>query len=232
MKRASINAGLWWSPPDADWDDLFPDTWKSTDVVAATQRVFERLPGTYIPARDGQLVLQQGADVVATGLANAGWTNLTNGPNSMPNAKNFTFGKTTYMTIDGERGGPLATYLATANARPNFEMWLNTTVNRVVRTGGQVIALELEAFGENGHSGFVNVTATGKVIISAGVFGTARILYRSGIGPTDQLQIVQSSTDGPTMISEDEWIDLPVGHGLQDHTNVSYPHPEKGGPGF
>lgn len=105
--------------------------------------------------------------MIAGGLGKAGWTNLTDGPNAMPNAKNFTFGKTTYMAIDGERGGPLATYLVTANARSNFDMWLNTTVNRVIRTAGQVTALELEPFGENGHSGFVNVTATGKVIISA-----------------------------------------------------------------
>lgn len=42
---ASINSGLWWSPPDADWDELFPETWKAADVTAATQRLFERIPG-------------------------------------------------------------------------------------------------------------------------------------------------------------------------------------------
>lgn len=113
--------------------------------------------------------------------------------------------------------------MVTAHARSNLELWMNTTVTRVIRNAGQVTALELEPFGENGHSGFVNLTSTGKVVLSAGVFGTARILYRSGIGPTDQLQIVQSSSDGPTMIAQDEWLDLPVGHGLQDHTNVSRP---------
>jgi cellobiose dehydrogenase (acceptor) len=42
-----------------------------------------------------------------------------------------------------------------------------------------------------------------------------------GIGPVDQLEIVASSDDGPTFISEDEWINLPVGENLVDHTNVS-----------
>ncbi len=44
-----------------------------------------------------------------------------------------------------------------------------------------------------------------------------------GIGPADQLRIVRSSTDGPTMISNDSWIDLPVGYNLNDHVNVSCP---------
>jgi hypothetical protein len=43
-----------------------------------------------------------------------------------------------------------------------------------------------------------------------------------GIGPTDQLTIVKNSaTDGPTMISSDQWINLPVGYNLNDHVGVS-----------
>jgi cellobiose dehydrogenase (acceptor) len=45
-----------------------------------------------------------------------------------------------------------------------------------------------------------------------------------GIGPTDQLQIVQSSpTDGATMINSTYWVNLPVGYNLLDHLNVSVP---------
>jgi cellobiose dehydrogenase (acceptor) len=43
-----------------------------------------------------------------------------------------------------------------------------------------------------------------------------------GIGPTDQLNVVKSSSiDGATMISQDQWINLPVGYNLDDHTGVS-----------
>ncbi len=44
-----------------------------------------------------------------------------------------------------------------------------------------------------------------------------------GIGPEDQLEVVQTSTDGPTMISNSSWIKLPVGYNLNDHVNVRYP---------
>lgn len=41
-----------------------------------------------------------------------------------------------------------------------------------------------------------------------------------GIGPTDQLQVVAGSSDGPTMINSTDWITLPVGYNLDDHVNV------------
>jgi cellobiose dehydrogenase (acceptor) len=45
---------------------------------------------------------------------------------------------------------------------------------------------------------------------------------RSGIGPTDQLEVVKASAlDGATMIGNDSWINLPVGYNLDDHLNVS-----------
>ena len=43
-----------------------------------------------------------------------------------------------------------------------------------------------------------------------------------GIGPADQLAVVnRTAIDGPTMISSDQWIELPVGYNLNDHVNVS-----------
>jgi cellobiose dehydrogenase (acceptor) len=44
--------------------------------------------------------------------------------------------------------------------------------------------------------------------------------FSGGIGPTDQLQVVQTSTDGPTMINSSYWINTPVGYNLDDHLNV------------
>jgi hypothetical protein len=47
------------------------------------------------------------------------------------------------------------------------------------------------------------------------------IKHTGGIGPEDQLAIVNgSASDGETMISEDQWINLPVGENLMDHPNV------------
>jgi cellobiose dehydrogenase (acceptor) len=45
-------------------------------------------------------------------------------------------------------------------------------------------------------------------------------MQTGGIGPADQLDIVKSSSDGPTMIDKSAWINLPVGNNLVDHVNV------------
>jgi cellobiose dehydrogenase (acceptor) len=208
-------------PYALDWDFNFPAGWKSTDVAAATNRVFSRIPGTTRPSRDGQIYLPNGMNTIREGLRSSGWRDID--LNANPNQKNRTFGYTPYMYANGERGGPLATYLVTAKARSNFKLWTSTAVRRLVRSGGHVTGIEVEPYLDGGYQGTVRLTpVTGRVILSAGTFGSAKILLRSGIGPQDQLYVVGNSTiDGSTMISQDQWINLPVGYNLEDHTNVS-----------
>ncbi|KAI0014611.1 fungal cellulose binding domain-containing protein [Xylariomycetidae sp. FL0641] len=215
----AVNAALWWRPYGLDWDYNFPEGWQASDMQDATDRLFARIPGTDTPSMDGKLYYQQGFEVLAGGLEAGGWKNVT--ANDVPNEKNHTFSHTPYMFSHGERGGPMATYLVSASERDNFDLWMGTAVKRVIREGGHITGVEVEAFTDGGYAGVVNVTAgSGRVILSAGTFGSAKILMRSGIGPDDQLEIVKNSADGPTMIGNDSWINLPVGYNLDDHTNT------------
>ncbi|EHL03777.1 putative Cellobiose dehydrogenase [Glarea lozoyensis 74030] len=214
----AVNAGLWWKPNPMDWDENFPAGWKSSDMAGATERVFSRIPGTDHPSMDGQRYLQSGYDVIADGLANAGWKYVT--ANDAPSEKNRTFAHAPHMFSGGERGGPMATYLVTANGRSNFHMWLNTSVERIQRDGGHATGLDVVAFNNGGRVGTVKLAPKGRVVLSAGAFGTPKLLFRSGIGPTDQLQVVKGSSDGDKMIAEKDWINLPVGYNLNDHLNT------------
>lgn len=220
-----------------------------SDVEAATERVFERIPGTTHPSQDGQLYYQQGYDALTSGLNASGWEYVV--PNDSPDKKNFTFGHTTYMSINGERGGPLATYLATAASRSDvFTLWTDTAVNRIVRSGSLATGVDVACSATGGYAGTVQLTPnTGRVIVSAGTFGTPKLLLRSkycalhegvwpllgvqevadcpttgGIGPTDMLDVVRNSTDGANMVESDAWINLPVGYNLVEQMNVSNRH--------
>ena len=113
----------------------------------------------------------------------------------------------------------MATYLVTANERKNFNLITNTTVARVVRDGSRITGVEIEAFLKGGQCGTVKVKPGGKVILSAGAFGTPKILFRSGIGPVDQLNIVQKA-EPSKMVKNAHWIELPVGYNLDDHVNT------------
>lgn len=216
----AVNAGLWWKPNPLDWDYNFPAGWKHGDLAAATDRTFKRIPGTTTPSTDGKLYRQEGFNVLASGFNQSGWSYVT--PNDHPDKKNHTYGHTTYMFEHGERGGPMATYLVTASQRKLFTLWTNTAVTRVVRVGGHAVGVETECYGAGGKAGTVNVTPVkGRVILSAGTFGSAKLLMRSGIGPTDQLEVVKASEkDGKGMIASSDWINLPVGYNLVDHVNT------------
>ncbi|KAK4953804.1 hypothetical protein LTR10_008408 [Elasticomyces elasticus] len=217
-REIDLNAGLWWRANPADFDYNFPDGWKSADMEPAISRVFDRIPFTERPSMDGVLYKPEGYNIVGGALAAAGWKNVS--ADTVPGEKNLTFSHPDHMFSGGERGGPLATYLVTADARSNFKLIMNTGVNRVVRDGSRMTGVELQAFLPGGLCGTVKVTPkTGKVILSAGAFGTPKILFRSGIGPQDQLEVVQKA-EGAKMVNSSQWLNLPVGYNLDDHTNT------------
>ncbi|CAO2654539.1 Nn.00g112720.m01.CDS01 [Neocucurbitaria sp. VM-36] len=228
----AVNSALWWKPHPNDFDVNFPVGWKTSDMQKHIQTVWNRIPGTYIPSKDGKLYLQQGFDTVTQGLEAGGFKYVV--PNDHPDQKNLTYGHSTFFLENAERHGPIATYLVTAMKRKNFALWTNTVARRLTRTGGHIIGVELECSKAGtvgpGRSGTVRVTpGTGRVILSAGTFGSARVLLRSGIGPSDQLDIVKNSAvDGATMIASDQWINLPVGYNLNDHvgTDIQIAHPD------
>jgi len=215
---AAVNAALWWNPVPEDWDYNFPAGWKAADIKAATQRVFKRIPGTDTPSMDGKRYKQEGYEVLKKAFVADGWKEVV--PNSTPEQKDRVFGHPPFNYENAQRQGPLGTYLVSALARKNFKLWTNTAVRRVIRTGGKATGVEL-AGGAGGYCGNVTLNPGGRVILSSGTFGSTKLLYRSGIGPKEQLTVVKNSQqDGPTFIKEAEWINLPVGSNLNDHVNT------------
>ncbi|KAI6708036.1 cellobiose dehydrogenase [Diplocarpon mali] len=115
---------------------------------------------------------------------------------------------------NGIRSGPIHTYLPLAQASPNFKLELNTKVIRVVRTGSLITGVEVEnAAGRQ----IINLKTGGAVILTAGVMSTPRVLFNSAIGPAAQINIVKAAETGIT-VPESDWINLPVGLGVKDHS--------------
>jgi cellobiose dehydrogenase (acceptor) len=217
---SAVNAALWWKPVDVDFDYNFPAGWKSADVKGAIDRVFKRIPGTDTPSMDGKRYKQEGFDVLSGALGADGWKSVV--ANNQQNQKNRTYSHSPFMYQNGQRHGPLGSYMVTALGRKNFKLWTSTMARRVVRTGGKATGVELESgVGGTGYCGTVNLNPGGRVILAGGAFGSSKVLFRSGIGPKDQLNVVKNSAiDGPTFIKESDWINLPVGQNLNDHVNT------------
>lgn len=225
----AVNAALWWRPPAADWDENFAPVapgWSADDMRAAADAVFARVPGTDRPSADGLLSspgLDGGWAPVARALAASGWREVR--ANDEPDDKDGTFSYPNFSIEAGQRGGAHASYLASASRRAHFRLVTNTMVRRVVRDGARATGVEVEpsatgaADGSGLCAGVVRVApGRGRVVLSGGYLGTAKVLFRSGIGPESQLRVVQAAEGSGGVGDESRWLRLPVGEGLRDHT--------------
>lgn len=105
-----------------------------------------------------------------------------------------------------------------ALAKANFKLQLNTKVIRVVRRGSTMTGVELET--AQGRQ-IVNLKPGGSVLLAAGVMSTPRVLFNSGIGPSEQINNVKAGTTAVTLPLENDWINLPVGVEVKDHSRYT-----------
>jgi choline dehydrogenase len=112
--------------------------------------------------------------------------------------------------VDGVRQSGALTYLAAARSRPNLTIRSDVLVDRVLFAGNRAVGVQLASPRES-------VTA-GRVILSAGAYGSPAILMRSGLGSADELRALGIPVRA----------DMPgVGQNLQDHPllNLRYAAP-------
>ncbi|KAJ7489446.1 cellobiose dehydrogenase [Mycena latifolia] len=220
----SVNGALYWLPSDSDFstNNGWPTQWGNHAPYTAALKA--RLPPTDAPSRDGKRYLEQTSTVVSQLLNSQGYRNVT--INDSPNSKDHIYGYAAYDFIAGKRGGPVATYLQTALARKNFKLKMYTNVLNVVRNGSQITGVKTNDTTVPG--GIYPLNPNGRVILSAGSYGSARVLFRSGIGPSDMINLVAGDpVAGPNLPPSSQWINLPVGYNVSDNPSINlvFTHP-------
>ncbi|KAF9491048.1 cellobiose dehydrogenase [Pleurotus eryngii] len=223
---STINGGLYWYPPDSDFSVAsgWPSSW--ANHAPYTQKMKTRLPSTDHSSMDGIRYLPQSFNVAKRLLDPQGYRQLT--INDEPNQKDHVYGYSSFFFQGGKRTGPTGTYFKTAKARPNFTYRDYTFVNSIIRNGTKVLGVQTNDT-SLGPDGFIPVTPHGRVILSGGSFGSPRLLFSAGIGPTDMLTIAQGdSVVGPKMPPQAQWINLPVGENVQDNPSINlvFTHPD------
>ncbi|KAF8066822.1 cellobiose dehydrogenase [Lyophyllum atratum] len=221
----TINGALYWIPPYSDFATTsgWPSSWGNHQPY--TDKMKARLPSTDAPSTDGKRYLEQAADVAAKLLDTQGYRRLT--INDNPDQKDHVYGYSAFDFIKGKRGGPVATYFKTAIARKNFTYKQYAYVLNVVRNGAQITGVKTNDT-SLGPNGIIPLTSKGRVILSAGSYGSPRILFRSGIGPSDMINIVKADpVAGPNLPPQAQWINLPVGYNVSDNPSINlvFTHP-------
>ncbi|CAN8095776.1 unnamed protein product [Discula destructiva] len=212
---AAVNGLQWYKPAQVDFDDAWPAGWKWADMSAAAERLYERNPGTILPSADGTYYDQAAYDQVKLLLDANGYSSV----NALEDvdSKDTVYTHSVYNVKDGLRAGPVRTYLPVAKESPKFKLQLNSMVLRAIRNGSAVTGVEV-ANSDNSRQ-IINLNAGGKVVLASGALSTPRTLFRSGIGPADQIRRVQNGSTSIELPPTADWIDLPVGKYVQDHPN-------------
>ncbi|KAK1149110.1 hypothetical protein N8T08_007788 [Aspergillus melleus] len=208
-----VNALAFIHPQEADFDDKWPSGWKWEDVKEASERLYERNPGSLLPSADGKRYDQGMFAALSSFLKGLGYSQVNQ--HEQPNEKHNKFSYPSWSVANGIRAGPVRSYLPLAQDLDNFSLSLHTKVNRLIRRGGRVTGVEVET--ASGGAEIINVRAGGKVVLAAGALSTPRILFNSGIGPAEQIQNVKKGSTGVTVPPQADWINLPVGENLKDH---------------
>lgn len=212
---SAINAGLFFQPPASDWDLYFPEGWKSANMSAAIERLYDAQPASNITSMDGKRYLQSGYDAARTWLVDALGYNEVD-INAAADDKSQVFGHPIFDYKDGQRGGPVVSYMLQALQSPYFQLQSGTRVARVERQADNATGVIVNI---NGTEQTILLSQNGRVILSGGASQSPSILMYSGIGDANNLTSL--AQQGKLSLPSSLWINnTAVGAGLFDNPNT------------
>lgn len=181
------------------------------------ERLYERQAPEQVTSQDQKLYAQSGYEAARKWLVDgAGYSEVN--INDKPDDKYAVFGHTEYDYTNGQRGGPVTTYLQTALARDNFLLKSNVTVTRAVRTGPKVSGVLATV---DGKEVTIKLSPAGRVVFSGGAIFSPSLLMHSGIGPADVLATMAQAGALDSTLIPSTWINNShVGANLFDNPNT------------
>lgn len=215
--NSAINAGLYFQPPSSDWDDYHPEGWHAKDVKPAIDRLLQRQPAVTDYSADGKSYSESVQTAVKDWLVgSAGYEEVSFADE--PDKKTKAFGRPVYNYIDGQRGGPVRTYLQTALSRSNFHLSMGVHVQYVQQKCGKASAVVVKM--ADGSQKTIALTDKGRVVLSAGAIQSPQVLMYSGIGPQDTLSKMAAKNHTPYTQPKQWVVQESVGKGLFDNPNT------------
>lgn len=194
----------------------WPAGWN--DPKPAINKMVARLPSSEATSPDGKHYLDQVYQLLSSHFKTKGYEGID--INSDRNRKDNVFGHPAYNFKNGIRSGVTHTYLQTSVARENFKLLPWTYALAAIRNGSTITGVQTNNTLEL-PNGLATLTPKGRVILSGGVYGSSRMLFASGIGPADMIQMVEASSQANLLPNSSQYIDLPVGYHVSDNPSIN-----------
>ncbi|MCJ1410598.1 hypothetical protein MMC19_004684 [Ptychographa xylographoides] len=214
--NSAINGGLFFEPPASDFNTYFPAGWQHADLVPSINRLYATQPSTNNTSRDQIRYLQSGYTVAKKWLVNGlGYSEVD--INAKSATKTKVFGHPIFDFSNGQRGGPVISYLQTALKRPNFHLQSGAWVTRVIRSGSTATGVVATI---SGMATTISLSSKGRVILSAGALKSPELLMKSAIGDPAVLTTL-SKAGLLSAYPSSTWINnTAVGAGLFDNPDT------------
>lgn len=187
-------------------------------MQAATQRLYERQPSVEQYSQDSKYYLQTGYEAAKEWIVDgAGYSDVV--INDEADNKYAVFGRPSYDYANGQRGGPVTTYLQAALSRSHFQLQTGVRVQRIARTGGKATGVVATV---DGSDLTIKLSSTGRVVLSAGAIQSPQILFKSAIGdPATLSRLAAGNALGDDNAAPSSWINnTAIGAGLFDNPNT------------
>ncbi|KAG2530395.1 hypothetical protein JM16_001603 [Phytophthora kernoviae] len=219
---SSINAALYFRPPNEYVTQM---QWPfSAESMMSKMDENEKIHShTDQPSTDGQWYTQEGYKIVSKAFSAQGHREVTINDASARNSKDKTFGHAPYSFKNGKRDTPANAFWAPMSKRSNVQLMTEAKVDYVLRTGGKATGVVY-----NGGNAKALLSSRGTVIMAAGAISTPKVLIQSGIGPSEQLNLLKGNNKFPGVAQADGITNPYVGRNLFD-TNIVFPsfsHPD------
>lgn len=209
----SVGAMLWICGNDRDfnhWNASGATGWDYDSVL----KYFLKIENNLDPSRVGKYHATGGPLAISSNIlldpfvsiVKKGWNDLGYKNLSDYSAPNYNGVSETQSTMEnGERVSAYRAYLRPVIDRPNLFFAYDAFATNIVFNGKTAVGVNVQT----GISDCANIqfNARKEIILSAGTFGSTKLLLQSGVGPQDQLKKFNIS-----LVQ-----DLPVGKNLQDH---------------
>jgi len=184
---------------------------------ASIQRLYDTQTSTNLTSQDGIRSLQTGYDAARKWLVDGlGYKDVD--INAQADDKTDVFGYPIFDYNNGQRGGPVTTYLQSALQRSNFRLQSGVRVVRVERDGDTATGVTALI---NGVETIISTTPTGRVVLSAGAIQSPSLLMYSGIGDAETLSKLSAAGKLSPNLTSAEWINnTAIGAGLFDNPNT------------